>query len=195
MKRKFWLAGVCVAAIALWVVFSDSRMSWREEVQLQSGEVIVIKRTAKFSENWIAGGGGGSFNLGMTIDFPNLATSDIPTTWHSLYDPLIVDLDPITKEWIIIATFIHCDGWYNLGRPSLPYTEYRFRGGKWEQGLLNPHWIGRNGNLLLVDPSERTTINSSGPVVTIARKEKAIYDRPAIPQKYRKIVDKWSTSC
>lgn len=195
MKLRYWLLGLSVAVLSLWLAFRDPYLKWNEEVKLQSGEVIVIRRTAKFSENWIAGGGGGSFNLGMTIDFSNLETSNVPTMWHSLYDPLIIDLDPMTKEWIIIATFIHCDGWYNLGRPSLPYTEYRFQGGKWEQGPLNPHWIGRNGNLLLVDPSERKTITLSGSMVTLARKEKAIYDRPAIPEKYRKIVEKWTTGC
>ena len=60
MKLKYWLLGLAVTAGGLWFVVSDPRMSWREEVQLKSGEVIVIKRTAKFSENWIAGGGGGS---------------------------------------------------------------------------------------------------------------------------------------
>lgn len=195
MKLRYWLLGLSVAVLSLWLAFRDPYLKWNEEVKLQSGEVIVIKRTAKFSENWIAGGGGGSFNLGMTIDFSNSEKSNSPTMWHSLYDPLIIDLDPMTKEWIIIATFIHCDGWYNLGRPSLPYTEYRFRSGKWEQGLLNTHWIGRNGNLLLVDPSERKTITLSGSMVTLARKEKAIYDRPAIPQQYRKIVENWTTGC
>ena len=108
----------------------DPHLDWNEEVKLQSGEVIVVKRTAKFSENWIAGGGGGSFNLGMTIDFNDPTNIDTPTTWEALYDPLIIDRDPATNEWFIIATFTHCDGWYNLGRPKLPYTEYHFQNGK-----------------------------------------------------------------
>lgn len=79
-------------------------MSWREEVELQSGEVIVIKRTAKFSENWIAGGGGGSFNLGMTIEFDSPYKPNNSTIWSALYDPMALDQDPDTNDWLIIAT-------------------------------------------------------------------------------------------
>lgn len=195
MKHKLWFAGIFVAAAGLWLAFSDPSMNWREEVQLQSGEVIVIKRTAKFSENWIAGGGGGSFNRGMTIDFDSPDKPDNPTVWSSLYDPLIIDQDPITKEWLIIATFTHCDGWYNIGRPKLPYTEYIFRNGKWEQGTLNPNLIGRLANLLLVDSSEIKTINSSRPIVKIAEKQKRITARSGIPPEYKSILNEWTTGC
>ena len=195
MKLKYWLLGLCAVAGGLWLVVRDPRMEWREEVRLQSGEVIVIKRTAKFSENWIAGGGGGSFNRGMTIEFDPPNKPGNPTMWSGLYDPLIIDKDPNTNEWIIIATFTHCDGWYNIGRPKLPYTEYVFRNGKWEQGPLNSQRIGRVGNLFLIDPSERKTINSSGPVVKISDKEKRLRDRPGISPKYKKIIDTWTTGC
>lgn len=195
MKRKLWLVGGFVAVAGLWLVFSDPRIYWREEVQLQSGEVIVIKRTAQFSENWIAGGGGGSFNRGMTIDFDSPNKPDNPTIWNSLYDPLIIDKDPISKEWLIIATFTHCDGWYKIGRPKLPYTEYVFRNGKWEQHALNPQFIGRLVNLLLVDPAEIKAINSSGPIVKLTDKQKRVVARPGIPAKYKQIVAEWSSGC
>jgi len=30
----------------------------------------------------------------------------------------------------MVATFFHRDSWYELGRPTLPYTEYRYRNGR-----------------------------------------------------------------
>lgn len=194
MKRKFWLAGVCVAAIALWVVFSDSRMSWREEVQLQSGEVIVIKRTAKFSENWIAGGGGGSFNRGMTIEFDSPDKPDNPAIWSGLYVPMILDRDPDTNEWMIIATFYHCDSWYDIGRPALPYTAYRYREGKWLQQSMEPKWIGRKANVLVTDLASKKAIDSRKPVLTVSRKEQEVEDRPSADVSYKRIVNK-SSGC
>ena len=195
MKLKLWFAGVFVVVAALWLVFSDPSMNWHEEVQLQSGDVIVIKRTARFSENWIAGGGGGSFNRGMTIEFDSPDKSYNPTIWSGLYVPMILDRDPDTNEWTIIATFYHCDGWYDIGRPALPYTAYRYREGKWLQQSMEPKWIGRKANVLVTDLASRNAIDSSKPILTVSRKEKEVTDRPSAAPKYKSILDKWTTGC
>lgn len=195
MKLKYFLLGLSVVAWGLWLVVRDPRMEWREEVQLQSGEVIVIKRTAKFSENWIAGGGGGSFNRGMTIEFESPNKNDNPTMWSGLYVPMILDRDPDTNEWTIVATFIHCNSWYDIGRPKLPYTQYQYRGGQWTQQAMDAKWIGRNGNAITPDLFDRKAINASGPIFTLADKEKRIRDRPGISPEYKKIVPEWSSGC
>lgn len=90
-----------IATLLLCLLLSacDPRLKWNEQVQLQSGEVIVIKRTAKFSENWIVGGGGGSFNKGMTIEFSKPNKPDNPTIWNALYVPMVLDRDPETNGW------------------------------------------------------------------------------------------------
>ena len=194
MRLKYWLMGLAVAAGGLWLVVRDPSMNWREEVQLQSGEVIVIQRTAKFSENWIAGGGGGSFNRGMTIEFDSPDKPDNPVIWSGLYVPMILDRDPDTNEWMIIATFYHCDSWYDIGRPALPYTAYRYRGGKWLQQSMEPKWIGRTANVIAIDLADRQAINASKPIFTLANKEKRFRDRPGIDKAFKEIVDK-PTNC
>ena len=194
MNLKHWLPGLVVAAGGLWLIAGDARMNWREEVRLQSGEVIVIKRTAKFSENWIAGGGGGSFNRGMTIEFDSSDKPDNPTIWNALYVPMILDRDPDTNEWMIVVTFYHCDSWYDIGRPPFPYAAYRFRGGKWLQQSMEPKWIGRKANVIAVDLADRKYIDASRPVFTLADKEKRLHDRPGIDKSFKEIVDK-RTNC
>ena len=195
MKLKYWLLGFSVAGLGLWIVFRDPYLKWNEEVELQSGEVIVIKRTAKFSENWIAGGGGGSFNRGMTIEFRSPNKRDNPTMWSGLYVPILLDRDPNTNEWTIVATFIHCDSWYDIGRPKLPYTQYQYRGGQWVQQAMDAKWIGRNGNAIAPDLFDKKAINFSGPIFTLSAKEKRLQDRPGISPEYKKIVAKWSSGC
>ena len=194
MKLKYWLLGLAVTAGGLWFVVSDPRMSWREEVQLKSGEVIVIKRTAKFSENWIAGGGGGSFNRGMTIEFDSPNKPDNPTIWSGLYVPILLDRDPDTNEWTVVATFFHCDSWYDIGRPKLPYTQYQYRGGQWVQQAIDAKWIGREGNAISPDLFDRKAINASRPIFTLSDKEKRLRDRPGIDRTFKGIVDR-STNC
>lgn len=186
-----------IATLLLGLLLSacDPHLKWNEQVELQSGDVIVIKRTAKFSDNWIAGGGGGSFNKGMTIEFVTPAQADNPAMWNALYVPMILDRDPDTNEWFIVATFYHCDSWYDLGRPKLPYTEYHFRSGQWVQLPLASKWIGRKANVLVTDLASRKAIDSSRPVLTVSRKEKEVEDRLSAAPKYKKIVDKWTTGC
>ena len=195
MKLKYWLLGLYVVAGGILLIVRDPRMSWREEVQLKSGEVIVIKRTAKFSENWIAGGGGGSFNRGMTIEFDSPDKPDNPTTWSGLYVPILLDRDPNTNEWTIVATFFHCDSWYDIGRPKLPYTQYQYRGGQWVQQAMDAKWIGREGNAIAPVLFDRKAINASGSVFTLSDKEKRLQNRPGIAPEYKKIIDKWSSGC
>ena len=94
------LVGLSLAACG------DPHMEWNEQVKLQSGEVIVVARTAKFSENWIAGGGGGMmFNKGMTLQIVQPAKPDNPTPWGARFVPIVFDRDPATQEWFIVGTF------------------------------------------------------------------------------------------
>ena len=186
---------IAILLLSLLLSACDPHLKWNEQVELQSGEVIVIKRTAKFSENWIAGGGGGSFNKGMTIEFVKPNKPDNPTTWSALYVPMVLDRDPETKEWFILATFFHCDSWYDLGRPKLPYTEYHFRNGKWVQLPLNEKWIRREANVLVTDLAYRKVINGSVHVLTLGEKRDAIGSRPTVSQEFRKIVGYWSSGC
>lgn len=173
----------------------DPRLDWTEQVKLQSGEVISVARSAKFSENWIAGGGGGSFNKGMTLQIVQPAKPDNPGIWDARFVPILLDRDPETKEWFVVATFFHCDSWYELGRPKLPYTEYRFRNGRWVQQPLTPKWIGREGNVMPVDLADKGPISESKPTLTLEHKERIFLDRPGTSPEYRRVVDKWSTGC
>ena len=187
----------CMAALLMGLMLGgcgDPHMEWKEQVKLQSGEIIVVDRTAKFSENWVAGGGGGSINRGMTLQVALPSKPDNPGVWDARFVPIIFDRDPDSHEWFVVATFFHCDSWYELGRPKLPYTEYRFRNGRWIQQPLTQKWIGRNSNVLPADPSSRAAIDGSKPTLTIERKQGILYT-PEISPEYKGVVDKWSSGC
>ena len=130
-----------------------------ENVKLEGGEQIVIERSAKLRANAIAGGGGGSFNEGMTLLITKPIKPDNPGQWSAKYVPILLDRDPATQEWVIVATFFHCQSWEALGRPKLPYTEYRYRQGAWVQQTLSPQWIGREINVLPYDGAAARSIS------------------------------------
>lgn len=184
---------LAAASATLVVACGSGPIEWKEEVRLQSGEMIIVKRTAKFKANNIAGGGGGSFNDGMTVEIIQPQLPDKPGLWSARFVPLIFDRDPESKEWFVVATFFHCDSWYELGRPKLPYTEYRFRGGRWIQQPLSPKWMGRITNILPADASDKKRLSPKEPL-SVAEKE-GILNNPAISPKFKSVTDKWQHGC
>ena len=161
---------------------------WREEVKLQSGEVLNTRRTALAEPFGQIGGTGGWENEGMTVEIIAPLKPGYPSAWSAKFVPLVFDRDPDTKEWFMVATFYSCTSWYNLGRPKLPYTEYRFKSGQWVQQALSEKLIGREANML-------TSIRSSGePDHTLASKELELGNVKVAP-KYRHVRGEWQTNC
>lgn len=177
-----------VASVVALMACGAGVVEWREEVRLASGEIIVVKRTAKLRANAIAGGGGGSINEGMTVEIVQPVKPDNPAAWDAKFVPLLFDRDPVSKEWVMLATFFHCDSWYELGRPKLPYTEYRFTNGQWVQRPLSPQWFGRTANMF-------TGMGPRG-VKDLSADEKASrLNDPTISPKYKSVTDKWQHGC
>ena len=182
------------AALSLLVAAcGDSTYAWREQVLLQEGQQVLVERTARFRENWVAGGGGGSFNKGMTLRVIHGPMPMPQSTWDERFVPIVLERDLGNGEWVVIATFFHCDSWYELGRPSLPYVEFRHREGGWTRQALNPQWIGHPANVLAVDPSEKQAM-SGRETLTVERK-RTIVETSTMAPEYRRVVDHWSTGC
>ncbi|MBY0467812.1 MAG: hypothetical protein K2Q07_02415 [Burkholderiaceae bacterium] len=195
MKLMDWLLGLSAAGLGLWLIFHAPALQWNEEVQLQTGEVIVIRRTAIFNENPMTGGGDESSNTGTTIEFKSPDKPDNPAMWRGVHVPMILDRDPDTHEWVIVATFHHCESWSNTGRPMPPYMAYRYHEGEWLPQSMEPKWIGRDANVVAIGLSDGRYVNGSNPIFTISDKKKLFLDRPEISLEYKKVIDKWSRSC
>lgn len=178
-----------VVFLALFVAAcGKSSIKWKEEVKLQSGELLTTQRTAIARPFGQIGGPGGWENEGMTVEITAPVKPDNPGRWNAKFVPLIFDREPDTREWFMVATFISCTSWYELGRPKLPYTEFRFKNGQWIQQPLSAKFIGREGNML-------TSIRSSGePDHTVDSKQGKNND-PAISPEYKRVVSVWKTHC
>jgi hypothetical protein len=175
--------------VSLLTSCGNSQIAWKEQVELQSGEVITVKRTAKTKDFGEVGGPGGWENEGMTVQIVQPLKADDPPVWDAKFVPLVFDREPGTNEWFIVATFISCSSWYELGRPKLPYTEFRLKDGRWRQQPLSPQLIGRDANML-------THISSTDQRDhTLASKASVLAEHPAIAPEYKKVVNKWATSC
>ena len=164
-----------------------SNLQWEEEVQLASGEVLVVQRVVKgINPMGEVGGPGGWDSESMTVAVLSPPRADNPPVWEGPFVPLLFDRDAQTGQWFMVATFYSCESWYALGKPKLPYTEYRLKEGRWQQQSLTPSLIGRKANML-------TNIHSTGEKNhTLASKVKSV--SRAAPE-YQEIVSTWSTGC
>lgn len=188
MRRLMLIAAVFAMAGIAWLAFFSGRLSWNEEVLLQSGERLMTHRTAIAKPFGEIGGPGGWENEGMTVEITAPRKPDNPAKWDAKFVPLIFDRDPDNGEWFMVATFVSCTSWYELGRPPLPYTEFRYRGGQWVQQALSKKFIGRNANM-------RTDISSKDmPDQTVEMKLGRLNDPMLLPE-YKRVVEKWTTHC
>jgi len=183
----------CAAAFALLTIAltgcGPKTATWSEEVRLQSGDVLTVQRSMKFKAYQPAGGGGGADILESTLEIIAPALADAPARWSGApLLPLVFDRDEANQEWFIVATFYLCTAWYDLGRPKLPYAEFRYRGGRWVQQPLSEKFIGRAGNMLV--PNQADT----GRNHSIASKADLMRD-PATAEEYRRVVATWTTHC
>ena len=126
---------------------SESR-SWTEDVQLDDGSMIVIKRYVRFetSNSW-AGDVPVSSDRRATLRFTG-DLSDLPT-WDVPLIPMVLYQDASTKEWIIVARSNRCEVWIARGTPFPPYWEYHLTAGQWRQRALSDTSKGRPTNLLI----------------------------------------------
>jgi hypothetical protein len=189
--RKYGLFALAALVIAATLAYCNAPISWNEEVQLQSGEVIVVHRTVKTSASGVGiGDSDGWVNKGMAVTIRSPKKADNPPEWSDVLDPLIFDRDPETQKWFMVAVTNDCKVWYDIGRPPLPYLQYHIKNGAWQREALDPKYIGREGNML-------TNIHAKGEQdFTLARKAERMGE-PAfrLIKELTKVVSKSSSGC
>lgn len=190
LSLRSWI-GIGLAMLSL-TVFSGCTakvFTWNEEVQLDSGQIIVVRRSISFKEYQPIGGVGGSDILDSTLVIESLAIPGAPDKWSDPpLIPMIFDRDKQSNEWFIVATFNMCTAWYDLGRPKLPYVEFRYRHGQWVRQSLSDQLIGRRANLLVPNQADVTRNHTLDSKFTIM-------NDPTTSSIYKRVEAHWSTNC
>lgn len=124
--------------------------SWKEEVRLSDGRLIVVKRTAKGTiTRDIAMRATGWKPKETTLRIAQVEGAAKPPVWRSPLVPVVMDYDPASSTWSVVATHMFCGTWYEMGRPTSLYVQYISVGGDaWRVVPLQPDWVGRQANLL-----------------------------------------------
>ena len=165
------------------------KVNWSEEVLLSSGKTLFVKRSVQGKKMGELGASSGWYTTeeSLTIDAREIGLFS-PPEWRTAYKPVVLDYDEANHEWFIVATFSVCQGWYDLGRPALPYVEYRVsEGGIWRTVPLSQDLIGRKRNML-------TDVRSGGKKKKISLRDKSRRGRRS-GDKYQEIVGHWFSNC
>lgn len=152
-RNLIWLMCVAVVILGIFLAIffrSQNSLHFTEEVLLASGEVLLAERkfqTKALGEVAGPGGWAAEFNSFMVIE---PVRADNPAVWQSEIGliPILFDQDKESKEWFLVATFYMCETWRKIGKPNLPYVEFRFREGQWRQAEFSREHVGRNANVL-----------------------------------------------
>ncbi|MFI8716336.1 hypothetical protein ACIGHF_00365 [Stenotrophomonas sp. NPDC077464] len=168
-----------------------SRMSesWKEEVRLSDGRLIVVKRTAKGTiTRDIAMRATGWKPKETTLRIAQVDGAAKPPVWRSFLIPVVMDYDPASSTWSVVATYMWCSTWYDMGRPVSPYVQYISVGGEaWRVVPLQPALVGMRANLL-------THIRPTGESGLVREQYKEMLWRTSSDQ-YKSISMSWKTSC
>jgi hypothetical protein len=141
-----WVLAVLGAGgIGGYLLFAPTHRTWMEDVLLEDGSTIVVKRGVTFREE----GGGGTYNaieqeatIAFTGEYAGLPRWSAPLMAMVLYRDATRG-----GQWVIVATTTTCDIWSARGEPRPPYWEFRLGKEGWTEVPLSPTSIDRPTNL------------------------------------------------
>lgn len=128
---------------------SHADLRWTESVTLASGETVRIQRHVDMWHHRALGGGFSSAPQHKTSSIELAEGGDAASIWDAPMVPIVLDKDPATNEWIVVAGSDGCDIWVRNGRPRPPYWAFRLRDGKWYRDAIPKSFLERPANLFV----------------------------------------------
>ena len=118
---------------------------WREEVQLEDGTKIWIRRTV-VGEAYTELGGNSAYEVSnRTVEVINAPGLGKPPVWSAKWRTLVLDRDK-DGVWYIVVTPQDAEGWTKL-EPKLLYAQFKAIDGQWRQVEIDPTLHARDANL------------------------------------------------
>ena len=118
---------------------------WREEVQLEDGTKIWIRRTV-VGEAYTELGGISAYEVSnRTVEVINAPGLGKPPVWSAKWRTLVLDRDK-DGVWYIVVTPQDAEGWTKL-EPKLLYAQFKAIDGQWRQVEIDPSLHARDANL------------------------------------------------
>jgi hypothetical protein len=121
--------------------------SWTEQVQLDGGEMLLVK--VHLDSNVLTPLGGASESFTIKAEYQILDQSPPIPLWSDQRDPVLLMRDPATNEFVLVVTSMDHRVWEAHGGPrSPPYWMFRLRAGAWVEEPIKDFVFGRPTNLV-----------------------------------------------
>lgn len=162
--------------------------SWTEDVLLDDGSTLLVKRYVAFKETnaWPSGGAYNAVETASVIRFTGQLASMPP--WNQPLMALVLYQD--ADEWVVVATTTSCEVWRQRKKPKPPYWEFRFGKGMWREVSLSQKSIGRPANLFSSYHPQLTTAHiTAGERRRLEADIKPFESMSLTEKKYRVIID------
>ena len=188
-SRHFQLM-VIIAMLPMLSACSRMSTTWTEEVRLPSGKLLNVDRTAKggmLRDHGMRATGWKPEELTLRIPQRGLDIQ-APPPWRSDLIPVVLDYDPVSSEWSVVATYLFCSTWYDMGRPESSYVQFTSsHGAPWQVVPLRQRLIGRPANLL-------THIHHTGEPNLVREADKQAASKQ-VDEQFQAISPSWKTNC
>jgi len=122
--------------------------TWKEEVQLQDGTRIWVRRTVfgKAHQDMMNGPGRGEYRVSAyRLEVVDSAGLPPPPVWESKWFHIIIDRDK-KGTWYVVVTPVNTKGWYDIS-PKYRYAQFKSKNGRWYQVDIDKNLDARNSNL------------------------------------------------
>jgi hypothetical protein len=171
---------------------SHADLRWTEPVILKSGGNVQIKRHVEMWHHRALGGGFSSATQFKTSSIELVENGVSVSIWDAPMVPMVLDKDPATNEWILVAGSDGCDIWVRNGRPRPPYWAFRLRDGRWYRDAIPESFVGRPANLLVeYDVSD----DSDKLDAQISARKQSQATNPKHPRQYDSIDGAFNMRC
>lgn len=153
--------------------------SWKEEVKLLDGRVIVVNQQRRFEGAYNGSNYGGvPRESWLTLKLPE--TGNQETTWHEKLDP--TNLNVVNGKLYIVGIPPTDREFYLYNRPRPPYIGYVFENKAWRRIQFNEIPVAMYDVNLSID--SENYIQSGR--ITLANKAKELQD-PTLPKDVKRI--------
>jgi hypothetical protein len=159
VRRLMHVVGLGVVLYALVSIFpwpyGEREIEWTETVALASGETTVIERVQRVEIHLTSEGPSGDLAKMATVASATSPPAFPP--WQAKMLPILLDRDPATGEWVLVATMYNCRFWLLNGAPERPYWGFRAFEGEWYRTEIPESFWGRSANLFAALQSRDTS--------------------------------------